>query len=89
MNKYTATFANGQTIELTTKRTCAVAYRITTPNREITGFSVSAKAAQAAMSQLVASVPKHDQSQAANEQRAKNAAFLSACRIEIVAAVAA
>lgn len=87
MNQYKATFANGKTIELSTKRVCTVGYNITTPNGEFSGFSINAKAAQSAVRNLVASVPKHDQSAAANTMRSENAAFVAACKIEIVAAV--
>lgn len=89
MTKYSASFANGKTIELETKRTCTVGYLITTPKGEVTGFSVSEKAAIASINNLVSSVPKQDQSKAANAMRDENAKFLSACRIEIAPAIAA
>ena len=85
MNNYFATFANGQTITIVTKRTCAVAYKIDTPNGVVTGFSLNAKNALAAVGNLVCSVPKHDVSKGAKEMREENAKFLSACKIEIVA----
>lgn len=97
MNNYKATFADGQEITINTKRTCNVAYKIVAPEYVldgevspafvITGFSLSAKAAQAQVSQLKASPFKRDVSKGAMRMREANAKFFAGCKIEIVEAV--